>query len=224
MKKVKFIFGMLLMAALFAVPFTACDEEEEPKPVPDASFSFVATGNGLTVEFTNESTDATTYLWDFGDGTTSTDENPVHTFPDFGDYIIKLTATGEGGENTFQYTITVTKTSPVKLDDASVAATEMMLGLYDARLAPAGMGLGTPRAAGRRGSHLAFTHPDGLALSRWLRAEGGVVADFRPPNLLRFAVSPLYTTFTEAWDAVDALASALESGAYRGFAPGGRVT
>ena len=51
-----------------------------------------------------------------------------------------------------------------------------------------------------------------------------MVADFRPPDILRFAVSPLYTTFTEAWDAVEALATALESGAHRGFEPGGRVT
>ncbi|MBN2114391.1 MAG: kynureninase [Acidimicrobiia bacterium] len=106
----------------------------------------------------------------------------------------------------------------------SLTATAMMLGLYDERLAPLGVGLGTPRQAERRGSHLALLHPEGLALSRWLRAEGGVVADFRPPDVLRFAVSPLYTTYTEVWDALDALASALESGAYRGFAPGGRVT
>jgi kynureninase len=106
----------------------------------------------------------------------------------------------------------------------SLSATAMMLEHYDERLAPLGVGLGTPRQPERRGSHLALSHPDGLALSRWLRAEGGVVTDFRPPATLRFAVSPLYTTYTEAWEALEALASALETGAYRGFTPGGRVT
>ncbi len=106
----------------------------------------------------------------------------------------------------------------------SITATKMMLEHYDARLAPLGVGLGTPRQPERRGSHLALLHPEGLALSRWLRAEGGVVADFRPPDTLRFAVSPLYTTYTEAWGAMEALAAALESGAYRGSSPGGRVT
>jgi kynureninase len=106
----------------------------------------------------------------------------------------------------------------------SAAATAMMLEHYDARLAPRGVGLGTPRQAERRGSHLALLHPDGLALSRWLRAEGGVVADFRPPDTLRFAVSPLYTRYTEAWDALETLAAALETGDCRGFASGGRVT
>ncbi len=93
-----------------------------------------------------------------------------------------------------------------------------------ARLAPFGVGLGTPRHPERRGSHLAFLHPEGLALSRWLRAAARVVADFRPPDVIRLAVSPLYTSHTETWDAVEALAAALESGAYRGFEAGGRVT
>ncbi len=107
----------------------------------------------------------------------------------------------------------------------SLAATEMMLQLYDAWLAPLGVGLGTPREPERRGSHLSFVHPEGLSLSRWLRAEGGVVADFRPPNVIRMALAPLYTSFAEAWDALDALREALESGAHRNFGHGdGRVT
>ena len=47
----------------------------------------------VTVQFTNNSTDADTYLWDFGDGSTSDEENPVHTYTDFGEYSVTLTAT-----------------------------------------------------------------------------------------------------------------------------------
>jgi len=46
-----------------------------------------------TVEFENHSQDFTDILWDFGDGTTSTEQNPVHTFPDRGDYVVTLTVT-----------------------------------------------------------------------------------------------------------------------------------
>jgi len=106
----------------------------------------------------------------------------------------------------------------------SVAATTMMLERYDTRLAPLGLGLGTPRHPERRGSHLALRHPEGRALSRWLRTEAGVVTDFRPPDTLRLAVSPLYTSYLEAWDALEVLAAGLESAAYRGFPAGGRVT
>ncbi len=70
-------------------------------PVPVASFTAVPTipstvyfPNGVT--FTNTSTNADSYLWDFGDGTTSTDVNPVHYYTAKGDYTIKLTATNQG--------------------------------------------------------------------------------------------------------------------------------
>jgi PKD repeat protein len=37
------------------------------------------------------------YLWDFDDGTTSTEFEPVHTFEEYGYYNVKLTVTGQGG-------------------------------------------------------------------------------------------------------------------------------
>lgn len=46
----------------------------------------------LTVSFSNFSTGADTYLWDFGDGTTSTEFAPTHTFPDTGTYYVTLIA------------------------------------------------------------------------------------------------------------------------------------
>ena len=49
--------------------------------LPIASFTQVTTTN-TTVTFTNTSTNATSYRWDFGDGSAiSTDENPVHEYP-----------------------------------------------------------------------------------------------------------------------------------------------
>lgn len=62
---------------------------------PTADFS--ASDNGLEVSFTNSSTDAVSYLWDFGDGNTSPDENPTHTYAIAGDYSVCLTATSSDG-------------------------------------------------------------------------------------------------------------------------------
>ncbi len=45
-----------------------------------------------TVEFENQSQDHTDIIWDFGDGTTSTDMDPVHTYAQRGDYLVTLTA------------------------------------------------------------------------------------------------------------------------------------
>lgn len=47
--------------------------------------------DGATVVFTNTSTNAFGYVWYFGDGTSSTEENPTHTYSDAGDYTVLLT-------------------------------------------------------------------------------------------------------------------------------------
>ena len=48
---------------------------------------------GVPTYFTNQSSNATNYLWDFGDNSTSTDENPVYTYDTAGTYTVTLQAT-----------------------------------------------------------------------------------------------------------------------------------
>lgn len=66
-------------------------------PVTEADF-FTADTSGcalpFTVNFSNESTNAITYEWDFGDGETSTEENPVHIYTEAGVYTVTLFADG----------------------------------------------------------------------------------------------------------------------------------
>jgi len=52
------------------------------------------------VNFQNNSTNALSFIWDFGDGNTSTDFNPSHTYTSFGDFTINLIATGPLGSDT----------------------------------------------------------------------------------------------------------------------------
>lgn len=61
--------------------------------IPTAGFTYEI--NNLTVQFTNTSTNATDYLWDFGDGETSTDENPEHTYSSTATYNVTLTASDD---------------------------------------------------------------------------------------------------------------------------------
>ncbi|MFN2396514.1 MAG: PKD domain-containing protein, partial [Bacteroidales bacterium] len=94
--------------------FTACSsDDEEPTPEPIASFQFeVSDDNGLEVAFTNFSQHATSYEWDFGDGTgTSTEENVTYTYADGGVFTVTLTATNETGSD--EYTKDVTVINPV---------------------------------------------------------------------------------------------------------------
>ena len=45
---------------------------------------------GLTMTFTDASTGATSWYWDFGDGNTSTEQNPTHTYAEPGTYTVTL--------------------------------------------------------------------------------------------------------------------------------------
>lgn len=69
---------------------------------PNARFNGVPTSGDspLLVTFTNLSTgDPTSYVWDFGDGTSSTSENPTHTYTAPGTYDVTLTATSDLGSD-----------------------------------------------------------------------------------------------------------------------------
>ena len=55
----------------------------------------------LTLQFTDISQDATSWSWDFGDGNTSTDQNPSHTYATGGVYDVTLTISNDSCSNTF---------------------------------------------------------------------------------------------------------------------------
>lgn len=72
----------------------------------------------------------------------------------------------------------------------------------------------TPREHHKRGSHLAYRHPEGYALTQALR-ERLVIPDFRAPDIIRFGFTPLTLTHVDVWDAVDRLAAVWREGAFR---------
>ena len=72
---------------------------------PHAAYSYVA--DKLSVTFTNSSSNATSYSWDFGDSTTSTEANPTHVFPEEGKYTVKLTAIDGSDEDSYSEEIFV---------------------------------------------------------------------------------------------------------------------
>jgi len=78
-----------------------------PKPVAAFSMDKNPVMAGDTVSFTNQSTDALTFNWDFGDDSLSTLENPTHVYQKAGTFTITLNVEGEGGKNTLTQSITV---------------------------------------------------------------------------------------------------------------------
>jgi PKD repeat protein len=79
---------------------------------PKANFSAAPRSGGapLQVNFTDESTGiVTSWLWRFGDGATSTDENPSHTYESSRAFTAKLTVYGPGGSSSKTLSIRVAK-------------------------------------------------------------------------------------------------------------------
>jgi len=107
--------------------------------------------------------------------------------------------------------------------EKSVALTEYLVDLVDERLADRGCSVGTPRDPARRGGHVAIEHEHAARISEALRDRGAVV-DFRPPNVIRIAPSPLFTRFEDVWTFATELAAVLDERAYEDYEVGGDVT
>jgi kynureninase len=93
------------------------------------------------------------------------------------------------------------------------ALTELFIDLIDSRLQNHGFELVTPRDASQRGSQVSLGHEHGYAIMQALIARG-VIGDFRPPNLVRFGIAPLYVRFVDVFDAVQHLVEVMETREY----------
>lgn len=74
-------------------------------PLPSAGFTY--SGSGLTFTFTNLSGNASGYLWNFGDGNTSTQASPNYTYTNSGSYLVTLIASNNCDSDTISQNIMV---------------------------------------------------------------------------------------------------------------------
>lgn len=110
----------------FAIKLTVTGEENQQSdttitislqsPTPVAAFT--VQNNNCTaaceIGFTNQSTYGNTYAWNFGDGGTSADANPKHTYAKGGTYTVKLTANGDQSKSgSATQTVTIKDAPPV---------------------------------------------------------------------------------------------------------------
>jgi len=88
----------------------------------DAIVNFSILVSGDSVTFTNLTTGAKSYKWDFGDGASSSDASPVHVYPGKGKYVPTLYATATNGAVLQGSTVIhISKTSPIKLTDNTLS-------------------------------------------------------------------------------------------------------
>jgi len=100
-----------LFLSVFAFSFLlfGCSKDTPSTPAPVADFSYTGANTTVpaVVQFTNNSTNAISYTWDFGDGATSSATSPSHNYTAGGVFSVKLTATGAGGSNSITKSVTL---------------------------------------------------------------------------------------------------------------------
>lgn len=115
-----------IIIALIAVAALSCKKDNKSK----ASFKTGKDSYYLTenINFTNTSQQSTTVKWDFGDNTTSTDQNPVHSYQNAGTYNVALTENGA----TFNKSIVVHPgTASYQVQNSTTASFDMVSYYYD---------------------------------------------------------------------------------------------
>lgn len=90
--------------------------------------------------------------------------------------------------------------------------TDLMIELFDDWLAPLGFILETPREASMRGGHLSLAHLEAARIARALREFSNVIPDFRKPQTIRVAISPLYNTYEEIYTGFARIRDLVQSG------------
>jgi PKD repeat protein len=98
----------LLLGSSYLLTLNSCKKEPDVIP-PKADFTYSKSSDYAPAQysFSNKSTDATEWLWDFGDGTTSVAQNPVKTFTTPGNYQITLIAKNQGLQSQVSKTVQV---------------------------------------------------------------------------------------------------------------------
>lgn len=100
-------FYTVTLTASNALGQNAVTQTDYINVITTPTADFISMANLLTVDFTNNSSGATSYSWDFGDSTTSTEADPSHTYAADGMYEVTLTATNACGSETFTETVVV---------------------------------------------------------------------------------------------------------------------
>lgn len=89
------VFKLIIFCSLYLM--WSCKKDEDPKPTANFSVQNDNCQAPCSLIFNNLSTNAISYVWDFGDGKLSTDENPIHEYVESGEYTVVLNVTGNNG-------------------------------------------------------------------------------------------------------------------------------
>ncbi len=117
MKKVVSILLSFAVIGLMLLSVSSCTKKVDPPTV-----TIFASVDGYVVAFTATATNTDTYNWDFGDGESGSEQNPVHTYAQSGSYTATLIVTGEGGTAEASTTVVISA-SPLEMLTGGPSAT-----------------------------------------------------------------------------------------------------
>ncbi len=115
--------------------FSSCEEGEQSEPNAVACFDYSPTvelKDSTEISFSNCSENATSYAWNFGDGTFSTEENPAHTYEESGDFVVQLAAINETSVDSISKNLLVTssRTNHLIHNDETFPLTQAFVAHY----------------------------------------------------------------------------------------------
>jgi kynureninase len=111
------------------------------------------------------------------------------------------------------------------IEAKAALGTQLMIALSEQWLAELGFTLATPEESSKRGGHIILKHKDAKQIALALRKLKKVVPDYREPEAIRLAISPLPTSFEEVFEGFGRLRDLVASGDYKQVSmEGNRVT
>lgn len=120
--------------------------------------------------------------------------NGIHRFASGTPQILSLAAMEAGIDITLEAGI-----KPIR--KKSIQQTDYLISTFQEELKPYGFELFSPQESTRRGSHISLIHPQAWqicqALQEGIEDYPPVIPDFRPPQIIRMGVAPLYTSFED---------------------------
>lgn len=137
----QFINGFKIAALLILMlAYNGCEDDDVVLPEVVAAFTYTVNQDTGTVTFINTSENADTYKWDFGDGTTSTEINPIKSFTN-GSYTVVLQAkNGAGASASFEDNLAISIPEivalPISFDNPQVAYTPTVFNGAGFRVVP----------------------------------------------------------------------------------------
>lgn len=96
---------------MFTALFMGCSSDDDATPMAD--FQFLVEGTEVT--FNGTVKNASTIAWDFGDGSTSSEEDPVYAYAAAGEYTVVMTVTGSNGTFSETKMVTIPETLEILL-------------------------------------------------------------------------------------------------------------